>query len=118
MPLGGNMLALPSILTDNGFIIHAYDWEESSKSKAMISVAKRINNDFAKQVANIGIESGSVRFYSGNGYTATDRKTFYSTFLDDEDKEKFIKDFNAFIDKMQVDPYSSGGFLIKKISDY
>jgi hypothetical protein len=112
------MLTIPSLLTENGFIIHAYDWKESSKSEAVISVAKKINTDLAQQVANIGIESGSVRFYSGNGYTATDKKTFYSTFLDDEDKEKFIKDFNIFIDQMQVDPYSKGGFLIKKIDKY
>lgn len=112
------MLALPGILTENGFVIHAYDWKESSKSEAMISVAKKISIDFAKQVANIGIKSGSVRFYSGNGYTATNKETFYSTFLDDGDKEKFIRDFNTFIDKMKVDSYSEGGFLIKKISEY
>ncbi|HEY4832138.1 MAG TPA: hypothetical protein VIH61_06215 [Waddliaceae bacterium] len=56
------MLTIPSILTENGFVIHTYDWKESSKSEAMISVAKKINTDFVQQVANIGIESGSLTY--------------------------------------------------------
>lgn len=83
----------------------------------MISVAEKISATAVRQILNIGIESGKIRFYSGNGFTASDRSTFYSTYLQDFDEKKFLLDLSRFVLGMHPDPYSSG-FLVKEINQF
>jgi len=83
----------------------------------MISVAEKIGAKVVRQILNIGIESNKIRFYSGNGFTASDRSTFYSTYLQDSDEKKFLSDLSRFVLGMHYNPHG-GGFLIKEISDF
>ena len=126
------MAAIPKILVQAGFVIHEFDWKEqfqegkgSEENKSLdqshkpsISVARKISLASVKQIANIGIENGKVRFYSGNGYVAADKTTFYSTFDQDNDAEKFLADFAKFINKQQIDTTSKMGCLVAFVEDF
>ena len=112
------------ILQEHGYITHAFNLDQPTRgnlaeypSDPMISVGEKISAVAVKQLANSAIESGRVRFYSGNGYIAQDRQTCYSTYAQDGNAAKFVEDFQRFVSGMALDSYGSG-FLIKRVGEF